>query len=547
MRHVPNDRPTLVAVGARDGQLHFWRAVDGIELLNLVPDRAWGKMGNGGFSADGPLSARVVRECISLGDGAQGCPAQVQKENYRFMIAGGSGRADNGIYRLDVTNLKGDFTDPEDADPALNLAALFPPGDGREYIWNLGSNTVEVEQAGGGAQHERKARMGSTTSRPVLTHVRVGDQVRAAVVAGCGDDEANRDGRCVLIRDARDGSKIATITDAKMDAPMVGSPAIYSAGGVSPAQRIYIGDKVGRLWRLDLRSSDTADWNAQIAWPPEDQDAEVLNFPRNANLGPVIDAPALLRRENGRVVVVYGHSAIDIESEDGVQQNLSRFIVSFTENLVIDDDNDDVTYEATPNWVLKLNPSEYLTGKIQIRSSGAYFTTVHDVQIECAEAQGRLYAVHAFKANVDEDGDIENLVFEDQREGAPLAALRLTDGGRALALLLPPGRVAYGLAIVSTPSCVQGQPPGTEVVLNLADESKGARGRVNIAGLRVEGVNNGRVQAAALNRRIFADAGLTDLSICLDCDADGNAQKGVSLRAAPFRTVVHSWGSTFTN
>ena len=547
------ERPTLVAGGARDGQLHIWRAVDGVELLNVVPDVAWGAMGSGGFAADGPLSARIVRECVSLGDGDDDCPIpeDITKENFRVMIAGSSGRAGKGLYRVDVTNIKEDFTDLDEADPALDVQELFPAGD-REFVWNLGGGTVAIEQAGQPTRHAKDARLGAATSRPVLTHVLVSEdgniangQVRAAVVAGCGNDPDNNDGKCVTIRDARNGKRIAMITDQKMDAPMVGSPAVYSAGGVSPAQRIYIGDKVGRLWRIDMREVDPAEWTAEIAWPPEDADAELLNFPRNANLGPVIDAPVLLRRENGRLVVLYGHGAIDIENEDGVQ-NRERFVVSFTDTPKIDDD--EVSYLAEPNWVLKLNRSEYLTGQVQVRSERAYFTTVHDVQVACAEAQGRIYGVHAFNANVDQDGDIENLVFPDQREGAPLPALELTDGTRALAILLPPGRVAFGLTITSTPSCTQGQGPSTEVVVNLADESKGARGRVNVGGLKVEGVNRGRVAAAALNRRIFADAGLTDLAICLDCDQDGNARKGSSAGdASPFRTVVESWGSTFTN
>ena len=205
------------------------------------------------------------------------------------------------------------------------------------------------------------------------------------------------------------------------------------------------------------------------------------------------------------------------------------------------------------NWVFKLKAAEYLSGKVQVRSSIAYFTTVEDVQAECAEAQGRLYGVHSFKPNVNEDGEAEPLDLGDGRVGSVQPSLPLVGEngeslGRALALLLPPGRVAFGLVVVSTPSCVAGQSPATEVVLNLADESKGARGRVSSAGLRVERVTAaGGLRVAALNKKMFTQAGLTDLSVCLDCDRSGNAAGGGSSRVAPFRAVVRSWGSTFTN
>ncbi len=528
-----DDRATLLAVGARDGQLHVFRAVDGVELLTVAPTMGWSQMDDGGFAADGPLSTAVVRECMNLDAEEEGCAGEL--ENFRVMIVGGSGTKSRSLYRVDVTHLKGDFTDPEDnANPALDLGAVFPADDNqtRQHIWNLSYGDV-------GGQ------LGTTVSRPVLTHVRNRERLVAAVVAGCGDDPDEQGwGHCVVVRDARDGSEIATITHDDMDEPMVGSPTVFSAGGLSAAQRIYLGDKVGRLWRIDLRDPRPERWEAAIAWPPPDLQGEALmGYPQGDGVGPVVGAPSIFRGQNGRVEVVYGHGQVDLEAEEA-EGGLRRFIVSFTEVLL----EDETTYEAQANWVFELKRAEYLSGEVVTRDEISYFTTIEDVSVGGATAQGRVYGVHGFKPNVNDDNEAEELDLGDGRVGAvrpelPLFGENGEPAGKALSLLLPPGRVPFGLAFVTTPSCLAGQPPATQIVLNLADETRGGA-PVAANALRAEQVENGRLRVAALDGRIHAEKGGADtLALTLGADRDGNATSSSASRSGP----IQSWGSTFTN
>ena len=534
------DRATLVAVGARDGLVHVFRAVDGREVMTFLPRLAWRKVRDGSFQTDGPLAARDIAECRSLGEGSQACPAEAAQVNFRTMLVGGTGAGGPNLFGIDVTRISDDFTELGEDEPAFVVAEQFGDDSNRPYVWNVtdrtvGDSTVQVEK------------LGSAVSRPALTHVRENDEVKGAVVVGCGDDPergnqelSDRPGRCVLVLEARTGRVIAEISNAEMTRPMVGDVAVYPRRGVAPAERAYLGDKLGRLWRIDLRSSDPAQWRAEIAWPPEDED-EALGYEIGKG---ITKAPALALAETGRLTVLFGNG--------DVGRGERSYVVSFTEELEVSDDG--VAYAPRGNWVFPLAEGENLSGEVVVRSSVAFFTTIENSDVACASAQGRLYGVHFIKRNLNEDGEPESFRVgsgDDVREADVRPALPLLDqdgaSGSALALLLPPGRVAFGLVIVATPSCTAGSPASTEIVLNLADESKGAQGRVRNEGLRVVTVNGGQGRGGALNGRLFTEAGVSDLSVCLDCDREGQAGANSATRVGPFPAVIQSWGSTFTN
>ncbi len=175
------DRATLVAVGARDGLIHVFRAVDGREVMTFLPRLAWRKVREGSFQADGPLAARDIAECRSLGEGSQACPAEAAQVNFRTMLVGGTGAGGPNLFGIDVTRISDDFTELGEEEPEFVVADQFGDESDRPYAWNVtdrtvGDSTVQVEK------------LGPAVSRPVLTHVRENDEVKGAVIVGCGDD-----------------------------------------------------------------------------------------------------------------------------------------------------------------------------------------------------------------------------------------------------------------------------------------------------------------------------------------------------------------------
>ncbi len=538
--NAQRNRPSMVAAGAGDGQVHFFRAVDGEEMFTFAPRRPLEEMQNdepGTADADGPLAFGHVAQCRALTQARDGCPSEPADLSFRSLVVGGTG-AHRNFFGIDVTNTA-DLVAGEDNQFAVN--ALFQKVAGNEFMWNTtGSNLAGSTQV--------IPKLGQAVSRPALTHVRVGDEVRGAVVVGCGSDprgdnfSANQElpGRCVAVLEATTGKLIKLIEDPKMDLPIVGSPAVYPAGGIAPVERIYVGDAGGRLWRIDVSEKDSDAWEASIAWPPADaEEADDFALGRFA-----VDRPAISLKENGDLVIIYGTGQETADPANAPK----AYVVSFTDTVTIDDDEN--VYEAKRNWVLPLRTGEFLSGPVEIRGGIAFFTTIHPNQDDqsCVGSTGRLWGVHYFRRYVTPDGEEDTFTAYGEnlevKPAIPIVDDDGTPGNPALSIVFPPGRVAYGLTIVTTPACREGQGASTDVVLNLADESGGG-GPINKDEMKVESVENGQLRSAPF-ANLFAESDSTGLSICVGCTKDGKPSAGSAMQR-PFPAVVTYWGSTFSH
>ncbi len=541
------DRPTIVAAGARDGMVHFFRAADGYELMSFVPRLSWADMaggvdrpGSGALDADGPLASADMAECRSLGEGNADCPAEVGDLVFRTMVVGGLGRGGANIFGIELT----DLTESFDAD---NDGRALATGD--LSSWNV-VNAPELDAGEDfDDQTMQSDRLGLAMSRPTLTYVRNGNEIQAAVIVGCGEDpdadraimaEPDAPGRCVLVLNAVTGELIRRFQDgegvdpgAALDRPMVGAAVAFPNTGILSADRAYIGDRIGRIWRLDLRNSDPDRWSMGVAWPPEDVDeAETYLTGR-----PVVGRPSLSLGADGKLVVVFG------TGDESVRPENRSHIISFTDDVVLGADDETLEFETRKNWVLPLRAGETASGPVVVRDEVAYFTSIQEVEGQaCGVSQGRLYGVDYAKTQErfdTVDGRELNII-------PALPTLRTTAGNQitdALAILLPAGRLAYGLAMITSPSCSEDETSTTEVVLNLA-EGSGSAGAAGEA-VFVERMR-GQVAPGELAED-FLTQGRNDLAIKLQGrDAEGNLLGGKGAFAAPFPRRVLYWGSTFT-
>jgi len=401
-----------------------------------------------------------------------------------------------------------------------------------------------------------ETQLGLAVSRPRLTHVRNQGDIVAAVIVGCGEAigldgqniaDSNGTGRCVMVLNAITGEVIrkfsnTNINDERfsLDFPIVGSPAVYPQDGIQPAERAYIGDSVGRLWRMDMRSHDPASWSMEVAWPPTDRvDAD------SYQLGaPVVGRPSIAKASDGNLVIVFGTGETSITPGSAVpggeQTGSKSYVVSFSDDLVVDDT--DVGFESSTNWVLPLRDSEYTSGEVVIRAGVAYFTTIANaIGDVCATTQGRLYGVD-FKRTQDRyatvDGRNINVI--------PALPILVTDRGQqvadAISIVLPPGKIAAGLSIVASASCSDEDAPVTQVLLNVANASSRA-GAQQAGDTRIER-QTGEVVPGKLDRSLTKQTN-SILAIELSGqDADGNPLGGPNT-PGPFPRQVLYWGSSF--
>ncbi len=541
------ERPTVLVAGAADGLVHFFRADDGHEVINFLPRTSWQNVKSGAHPVDGPLAVADVAACRSLGAGRQECPAEADQLRFFTLLAGGVGDVAANIFGMDVTPLT-EIADRAQDDASVDANDVWPTDDTYAGTWDVIS-----DQQNGVPYWDPQ--LGRSVSRPLLTHVRTingpDQEISAAVIVGCGDDPApatqqtpiNEDGvgRCVLVLDALTGKLIRKFANGDgvegddLDYPVVGSPIAWPLAGIAASDRAYIGDRHGQLWRVDLRDPDPRNWSMAKMWPAEDDELTAA-YPVGK---PIVDRPTIALAESGELVLVFGTGA---DAEDA-----RNSVVSLSDRATLDPNTGALVYTARANWVLPLNDGERLTGAPLVREKVAFFTTAERrANDPCITAQGRLYGVHYTDVLPD------NQTFKKGGRDVNVVPLlpRLNEESNretnALSLLLPPGRLAYGLAVTLTPSCEEGGAPTTDIVLNLADESAGGKGPVQKEQTKVEVVEAGQLKTEDLDGSIFLNEGTNTLSICLDCDREGKHNAGQSLRVGPFPSVVVSWGSTFT-
>lgn len=541
-------RPTLIAAGARDGQIHFFRLADGQELFTFVPRLSFRDLsdgadspGTGTLNADGPLATGEVARCRSLGDGDLDCPGDDGAIEFHSLLVGGLGSGGANLFGVDIT----------EATDLLRQESAYGQIDGDDLrAWDvINDDSINLDLFG---QRQRdEPLLGLTVSRPLLTHVRVRDQVRGAVIVGCGEDRAaggaldvlRNEGRCVLVLDAVTGETIRRFSrlsgvagGAVMDAPMVGSPVGWPSGGIQPSTRAFIGDRLGRLWRIDMRAPDPADWEMRVAWPPTEV-AEVRGYRTGR---PVIDRPSITVRDNGRLVVVFGTGDDPRPADEREGDFPPAHVVSFTEAVALTADT--VDFQTQANWVLPLRASEYLTGAPVTFRGVTYFSTVEAGAGACANPLGRLYGVHSYLQAEDPYRTADGRDLDVQ----PALPTLVTGQGLvsdALAIRLPTARVAYGLAVTTLPSCGADDGATAQIVLNLADGVVDADGQM--AGMRAERPT-GQVVDSDLDGSMF-DADGTQLALDLDgTDGAGNPLGYGGIGTGPFAGWrVLYWGSTF--
>ncbi|MCA9541887.1 MAG: hypothetical protein KC620_23480, partial [Myxococcales bacterium] len=452
-------RPTLIAAGARDGQVHFFRLDNGLEVFTFVPRLSWRDLrqgvdnpGVGALNADGPLSAVELAECRSLGDGREGCPPEDGDVQYRTMVVGGLGAGGPNVFGIDLTNATDAIARAENE--------VVDADDFR--AWDLVNAPILNNNPQFRDTTHQEPGLGVAVSRPIATHVRVNDEIRGAIIVGCGDDldpdnarqdDINGTGRCVLVLDATTGETLRRFDQAdgvadgdRMAYPMIGAPAVWPEGGISAAERAYIGDAFGRLWRLDLRSIDPDEWEIAVAWPPDDDDEAGGYVPGR----PVVDRPSLALRDDGRLAILYGTGDVPPDP-NGQRPNVRSFVVSMTDELVVQP-NSTLQFSASRNWVMPLRSREFATAAPIIFDGVAYFTTIEETDRACGSRLGRLYAVHFTRAEEDtyRTSDGRDL---DVVPGLPIVRTTAELVEDALSIQMPVGRIAYGLAVATTPGC----------------------------------------------------------------------------------------------
>ena len=157
------------------------------------------------------------------------------------------------------------------------------------------------------------------------------------------------------------------LTQTDFDSPMTGTPVVYPSGVGVPAQKVFIGDADGTLWRIDLTSTNPANWSAGIM---ADLQTPALGV-TVGNRQPIGVTPIISTNALGNVVI---HVATG--DQDSIVPNANERDVLFS----LTETRDGTISRAKVNWFQAFQPAERVTGPMAVFDRTVYFATYRPIE-----------------------------------------------------------------------------------------------------------------------------------------------------------------------
>jgi type IV pilus assembly protein PilY1 len=225
----------------------------------------------------------------------------------------------------------------------------------------------------------------------------------------------------------------SVFTTTVIPAPITGQPKAFPEITGAVADRIYVGDRDGRLYRVDVSSQDPDDWSMKVFY-----DAFAGPDGTSASGQPVVLPPVLSVDEVGDVTVAF---ATGTQSFDN---NVNR-VISLTERL----DPDTNEFLAHVNWIQTLDEGDRVTGPMVLFNSGLYYAVSHPPETNgaaCDVGSSKVYGVHYV-----ESADFEQSA-ADGEDPDPTTGPGPAPGSDDIVIASQPGLV-FGVSLEAEPTC----------------------------------------------------------------------------------------------
>lgn len=349
-KKVTKHRLPMVYVGANDGMLHGFNALNGTEIFGYIPSAIISSQQGKGLhylTEPGYKPIHYVDNGPVAEDVYTGTPRDGTKK-WRTVLVGTLGDGGEGVFALDISQ----------------------PTSVRE---SNASNAVLWEFT-----RENHEDLGYTFSSPVIGRMNNG---RWAAIFGNGYNNKGS-GRAKLFIVYLDGSKNGKWIKGKdyevLDASDKGSvakpnglstPAAVDIDGNFTIDRVYAGDLFGNLWAFDLSSSDSKHWKSAYGFKKpkplfKGKDFQPITVkPMVAKNSSVPDAPS--NKPNLLVLFGTGQSITEMDKISGKDQTFYGIWDAGKEQLERDDlvEQTILPISTSNERVMTNKPVEYKKGK----------------------------------------------------------------------------------------------------------------------------------------------------------------------------------------
>lgn len=314
--------------------------------------------------------------------------------------------------------------------------------------------------------------------------------------------------------DEVDDLDAGVVTETGIDSPITGTPVAYPAEVGAIADRVFVGDQDGALWRLDLSEPDPSEWTMTLFYDafPKQTSSGVLPAYDPEDGQPIATRPIISVDDQNRLVVLFSTG----DQESMFASDTDNFIVSLTE--VIDTEDGVDTFRSHVNWYKRFPNGKRVTGNMVLFSGQLYAATFEGAPPTsvCGGGKSTVWAMDFLERATPNDAG---------SGGAPLWNLNGTmaqerpvvDDNNA-------ETVVFGLTLTQEPSCIS-----TEAE-TLGEDPFIAYG----SHTQLHGVNPGKFKL------IMHTGGLNNRD--LTSDAAGNTQE-FDLEAPSSITRIDSWAA----
>jgi hypothetical protein len=355
-------REIMIYVGANDGMLHAFRNSEGGEEFAIIPKSLLGKLKNLKTTHEFYVDASPKAYDVYF-------PSE---SKWKTVLVSGLRGGGPYYFALDVTK-------PNDP----------------QILWEW-----------------TDPNMGDAWAKPDIGKVKVGAQTKFVAFVTGGYSTLADKGNSFYIIDIEAGTTIKKWTKSNLNPVGSSTNKIPSGATAYDADQdgfvnyVYFGDTSGTLWKVDVSSTNTADWILYDFWLDE-----------NLKRLPIYYSPAVIKNDEGKILIFFG------TGDEMDLANADKFY-SFYEV-------EDQGATGKQVWTRNLDPGEKVLSSPAVANWVVYFTTwtYTGAGEYCGTGEGRLYGLKISKVGA--PGSSEGLVTLDTATGkwtAPQSYISLGAG-----------------------------------------------------------------------------------------------------------------------
>jgi type IV pilus assembly protein PilY1 len=198
-----------------------------------------------------------------------------------------------------------------------------------------------------------------------IVRLDTGEIVRHFARANGGDDDVPKR---LLDKGVCSGAPAQSckVINSPFDAPIVGTPVVFPNAVGSVAQKAFVGDADGTLYRLDLSSPNPAEWSAKLFLDTRGSSFSSSDFTGDK---PIAIPPVLSLSENGNLIIgVANGDQDDLGAKPASDHNL---LWSVTEIPA----QGGIPVHPELNWYMNFTNGERVTGPMAVFDKTLYFAT----------------------------------------------------------------------------------------------------------------------------------------------------------------------------